>query len=122
MVTRMWLATLWYVGGGWQRFARYIWGGEERPAAPPLTGLYCDPATLTNCNIGTHPLKPKFAVTASTYHRSVFGWSRCRPVSGRHHRGHHLGGQSSGDWRSTGNREPMWRMNGVNKREDLAQH
>jgi hypothetical protein len=24
-------------------------------AAPPLTGLYCDPVTLTNCHIEARP-------------------------------------------------------------------
>ena len=47
--------TYWYVGGG-GNVARTIWEGDAAPPPPPpLTGLYCDPATLTNCHIGTHP-------------------------------------------------------------------
>src|ERR1700722_7003116 len=47
--------TYWYVGGG-GNVARTIWEGDAPPPPPPpLTGLYCDPATLTNCHIGTHP-------------------------------------------------------------------
>jgi hypothetical protein len=33
-----------------------IWDGDDPPPKPgPPVGLYCDPATLTNCRIGTHP-------------------------------------------------------------------
>jgi hypothetical protein len=36
--------------------AKSIWEGDDPPAPPPPPiGLYCDPATLTNCRIGDHP-------------------------------------------------------------------
>jgi hypothetical protein len=47
--------TYWYVGGD-GNVARTIWEGDAPPPSqPPAPALYCDPATLTNCRIDTHP-------------------------------------------------------------------
>jgi hypothetical protein len=49
--------TYWYVPFGQGNVAQNILEGDAPPPPPPPPppALYCDPATLTNCHIATHP-------------------------------------------------------------------
>ena len=48
--------TYYFVWMGMGNVSNVVWDGDNPPPKPgPPTGLYCDPVTLTNCRIGTHP-------------------------------------------------------------------
>jgi hypothetical protein len=48
--------TYYFLWQGMGNVSNMIWDGDNPPPKPgPPVGLYCDPATLTNCRIGTHP-------------------------------------------------------------------
>jgi hypothetical protein len=48
--------TYYFLWEGMGNVSNMIWDGDNPPPKPgPPIGLYCDPATLTNCRIGDHP-------------------------------------------------------------------
>jgi hypothetical protein len=48
--------TYYFLWSGMGNVSNMIWDGDNPPPKPgPPMGLYCDPATLTNCRIANHP-------------------------------------------------------------------
>jgi hypothetical protein len=48
--------TYYFVYQGMGNVSKVVWDGDNPPPKPPPPiGLYCDPVTLTNCRIGSHP-------------------------------------------------------------------
>ena len=48
--------TYYFLWEGMGNVSNMIWDGDNPPPKPPPpVGLYCDPATLTNCRISDHP-------------------------------------------------------------------